>query len=95
MQQSRPRTPGWHIHLVGISSYFSTGAALNGHLNQISAALFTVELLTTRNYDGITPIRAAERSGHILQIPEALRPKPPGLLRRLLQRIGATRAPWE
>ena len=69
-------------------------AAFAGHLDQIPAALLTAELLNVRNYDGITPIRTAERNGHLDQIPPGLRPKPPGLLRRIIKRIGDTEAPW-
>jgi hypothetical protein len=69
-------------------------AAFAGHLDQIPASLLTAELLNVHNYDAVTPVRTAERSGHLDQIPVSLRPKPPGLLHRLIKRIGDTQAPW-
>jgi ankyrin repeat protein len=51
-------------------------------------------LLNVHNYDGVTPVHTAERNGHLDQIPTALRPRPPGLLKRIIKRIGDTQAPW-
>ena len=69
-------------------------AAYAGHLDQIPAGLLTAELLNVHNYDGVTPIHTAERNGHLDQIPTALRPRPAGLLKRIIKRIGDTQAPW-
>jgi hypothetical protein len=45
----------------------------------------------TRNYEGVTPLATAVRRGHAAQLPVALRPKPPGVVRRTLIKLGLAR----
>jgi hypothetical protein len=69
-------------------------AAYEGHLDQIPVRHFTPELLNVRNYDGITVGRLALDRGFGDQIPPTLRPRPPGPIKRLTEKLGITRPPF-
>jgi hypothetical protein len=45
-----------------------------------------------RNYDGVAVGRVAVTRGFANQLPPDVRPKPPGLVRRALIRLGLARA---
>jgi hypothetical protein len=50
--------------------------------------------LNVRNYDGVNPVRIALSCGFASQLPEPLRPKPPGVFTRALAKLGFARAAW-
>ena len=52
------------------------------------AMLLTAETIETRNYEGLTVSRIAVDRKFVHQIPEAVRPKPPGALKRFISKLG-------
>jgi hypothetical protein len=56
--------------------------------------LFTAELLSVRNYVGLSVGRIAVTRGFSSQLPPLLRLKPPGPVGKLLIRLGLMRQPY-